>query len=73
MSGVIGQIRWPNEVMWNDEQKVKQGWLAIVSHEHLRKVSELVEAAKAYRNGSVFEATANGKRLDAALSAVMEG
>lgn len=40
----LGQIRWPNEIMWIDEQQAKQGWLAVVSNHELQALLDEVEA-----------------------------
>jgi hypothetical protein len=37
---VIGEVRWPNEIVWHDEQRARQGWLAIVSHEDLATLAQ---------------------------------
>jgi hypothetical protein len=35
----LGQVRWPDEIMWSDEQQAKQGWLAIVPHDYLAEIA----------------------------------
>lgn len=42
----LGQVRWPNEIMWSDEQRAKQGWLAIVPNHELQALLDEVEALK---------------------------